>query len=74
MRAAFSTNTVLQQLRGSIRSPISKEEALKCIEVIADEVAPGYVSIMNMGCMSSVVVMPAMRPLDVKSRLIALGA
>ncbi|KAL1595474.1 hypothetical protein SLS59_008408 [Nothophoma quercina] len=74
VRAAFSTNTVLQQLRGSIRSPISKEEALKCIEVIADEVAPGYVSIMNMGCMSSVVVMPAMRPLDVKSRLIALGA
>ncbi|KAJ4324637.1 hypothetical protein N0V94_001207 [Neodidymelliopsis sp. IMI 364377] len=73
MRISFSTATVLQQLRGSIRSPISKEEALKCIEVIASEVAPGYVSMVNMGAISSVVVMPAMRPLDVKSRLVALG-
>ena len=74
MRVSFSTSTVLQQLRGSIRSPISKEEAMKCIEVIANEVAPGYVSMVNMGSISSVVVTPAMRPLDVKSRLIALGA
>ena len=74
MRVSFSTTTVLQQLRGSIRSPISKEEALKCIEVLANEVAPGYVSMLNMGAISSVVVVPAMRPLDIKSRLIALGA
>lgn len=73
MRVSFSTATVLQQLQGSIRSPISKEEAMKCIEVIASEVAPGYVSMVNMGAISSVVVMPAMRPLDVKSRLVALG-
>ncbi|KZM23581.1 uncharacterized protein EKO05_0003419 [Ascochyta rabiei] len=73
MRVSFSTTTVLQQLRGSIRSPISKEEAMKCIEVIANEVAPGYVSMVNIGAISSVVVMPAMRPLDVKSRLTALG-
>lgn len=74
VRVSFSTTTVLQQLRGSIRSPISKEEALKCIEVIANEVAPGHVSLINMGSISSVVVVPAMRPMDVKSRLIALGA
>lgn len=73
MRVAFSTTTVLQQLQGSIRSPISKEEARKCIEVIANEVAPGYVSMVNMGSMSSIVIMPAMRPLDVRSRLSALG-
>ena len=74
MRVSFSTTTVLQQLQGSIRSPISKEEALKCIEVIANEVAPGHVSIVNMGSISSVVVIPSMRPMDVKNRLIALGA
>lgn len=74
MRVSFSTTTILQQLRGSIRSPISKEEALKCIEVIANEVAPGHVSIVNMGSISSVVVIPSMRPMDVKNRLIALGA
>lgn len=74
VRVSFSTTTVLQQLQGSIRSPISKEEAMKCIEVLANEVAPGHVSLVRMGAISSVVVVPAMRPLDVKSRLIALGA
>lgn len=74
MRVSFSTTTVLQQLQGSIRSPISKEEALKCIEVLANEVAPGHVSLVRMGAISSVVVVPSMRPLDVKSRLAVLGA
>ncbi|KAH7382362.1 hypothetical protein BKA66DRAFT_398747, partial [Pyrenochaeta sp. MPI-SDFR-AT-0127] len=38
MRVSFSTTTLLQSLRGSIRTPISKEEAMKCIEVLATEV------------------------------------
>jgi hypothetical protein len=74
MRVSFSTTTILQQLQGSIRTPISKEEAMKCVEVLANEVAPGYVSVINMGTISSVVVIPSMRPLDIKSRLAALGA
>jgi hypothetical protein len=74
MRVSFSTTTLLQSLRGSIRSPISQEEAMKCIEVLATDVAPGYVSVVSMGTISSVVVNQAMRPTDVKSRLIALGA
>jgi hypothetical protein len=74
MRVSFSTTTLVQSLRGSIRSPISQEEAMKCIEVLASEVAPGYVSIVNMGTISSVVVNQAMRPTDVKNRLVALGA
>jgi hypothetical protein len=73
MRVSFSTTTLLQALRSSIRSPISKEEAMKCIEVLAREVAPSYVSMVNMGTISSVVVIPSMRPLDIKSRLISLG-
>ncbi|KAF2030647.1 hypothetical protein EK21DRAFT_100321 [Setomelanomma holmii] len=74
MRVSFSTTTLLQAVRGSIRSPISQEEAMKCIEVLASEVAPGYLSIVNMGTISSVVVNQAMRPMDIKNRLIALGA
>lgn len=74
MRVSFSTTTMLQQLRGSIRTPISKEEAMKCVEVLANEVAPGYVSVINMGAISSVVINPGMRPMDIKSRLTALGA
>jgi hypothetical protein len=73
MRVSFSTTTLIQSLRGSIRSPISNEEAMKCIEVLARDVAPGYVSLVSMGAISSVVVNQAMRPTDVKGRLVALG-
>ena len=74
LRISFSTTTLLQSLRGSIRTPISKEEAIKCIEVLASEVAPGYISMVNMGAISSVVIIPSRRPFDVTNRLIALGA
>ncbi|CAI9636878.1 hypothetical protein GT037_004008 [Alternaria burnsii] len=73
-RVSFSTTTLLQAIQGSIRSPISKEEAMKCVEVLASEVAPGYVSVVSMGSISSVVINQMMRPTDIKSRLIALGA
>ncbi|KAF1829948.1 hypothetical protein BDW02DRAFT_642526 [Decorospora gaudefroyi] len=74
MRVSFSTTTLLQALQGSIRSPISKEEAMQCVEVLATEVAPGYVSVVSMGAISSVVINQMMRPTDINSRLVALGA
>jgi hypothetical protein len=74
MRVSFSTTTLLQALQGSIRTPISKEEAMKCVQVLASEVAPGYVSIVSMGTISSVVINQMMRPTDIKSRLVTLGA
>lgn len=73
-RASFSMSTLIQSLQNSIRSPLSKEETMKCVEVLANEVAPGYVSIVKMGAISSVVINSAFRPHDVKSRLVALGA
>ncbi|KAH7392047.1 hypothetical protein DE146DRAFT_661515 [Phaeosphaeria sp. MPI-PUGE-AT-0046c] len=73
IRASFSTAALVQSLRSSVRSPISQEEAMKCVEVLAAEVTPGYVSIINMGSISSVVVNRAYRPTDVQSRLAALG-
>ncbi|KAF1918953.1 hypothetical protein BDU57DRAFT_511742 [Ampelomyces quisqualis] len=72
-RVSFSTTTLIQALQGSIRSPISQDEAMKCIEVLSSELAPGYVSIVSMGALSSVVVNQAMRPTDVRGRLAALG-
>ncbi|KAF2449931.1 hypothetical protein P171DRAFT_428051 [Karstenula rhodostoma CBS 690.94] len=74
LRISFSINALLQSLQTSIRTPISKEEALKCIEVLASEVTPGYVNVVRMGALSSVVVNQGMRPTDVKGRLVALGA
>jgi len=73
MRVSFSMATLIQALQGSIRSPISKDEAIKCIEVLASEVTPGYVNVVRMGAISSVVVNRGMRPVDVKGRLGVLG-
>jgi hypothetical protein len=73
MRVSFSMAALIQSLQSSIRSPISKEEALKCIEVLASEVTPGYVNVVRMGAISSVVVNRGMRPVDVKGRLAQLG-
>lgn len=72
-RVSFSMAALVQSLQGSIRSPLSKDEVLKCVEVLATEVAPGYLNIVKLGAMSSVVVNQALRPMDVKSRLAALG-
>lgn len=74
MRVSFSMPTLLQALQSSSRSPVSKDEAMKCIEVLASEVAPGYLSVVRMGAISSVVVNQAMRPVDMNSRLGALRA
>ncbi|KAF2738678.1 hypothetical protein EJ04DRAFT_549609 [Polyplosphaeria fusca] len=73
-RVSFSMATLLQSLRGSIRTPISKEEAAKCVEVLAGEVAPGYVSVLRMGAIESVVINLGMKPVNVRGRLAALGA
>lgn len=73
-RVSFSMSALIQSLQGSMRTPLSKEEVTKCVEVLASEVTPGYVSVVRMGVISSVVINQAMRPMDVKSRLVALGA
>ena len=73
-RTSFSLASLCQALQGSLRSPISKEEAVRCVEVLANEVCPGYVGVVRMGSMVSVVVNGAARPVDVRGRLRELGA
>ncbi|KAF2634714.1 hypothetical protein P280DRAFT_474415 [Massarina eburnea CBS 473.64] len=72
-RVSFSMNALVQALQGSIRMQISKDEALRCVEVLAAEVAPGYVTVMRMGAMVHVVVNQALRPVNVRGRLVELG-
>ncbi|OCL05060.1 hypothetical protein AOQ84DRAFT_299627 [Glonium stellatum] len=72
-RVSFSMTALVQSLQGSVRSPISKDEAIRCVELLAEEVAPGYVGLVRMGSMCSVVVNQAARPLDLRKNLVALG-
>ncbi|KAF2713015.1 hypothetical protein K504DRAFT_461602 [Pleomassaria siparia CBS 279.74] len=72
-RVSFSMAALVQSLQGSMRSPLSREEVMKCVEVLAQEVVPGYLNLVKLGAMSSVVVNQAMRPGDVRGRLASLG-
>jgi hypothetical protein len=72
-RVSFSMAALLQSVQRSIRTPLSKDEVLRCVEVLASEVAPGYVTLVHMGVISSVVLNQSMRPVDIKSRLTSLG-
>ncbi|KAF2493385.1 hypothetical protein BU16DRAFT_528693 [Lophium mytilinum] len=72
-RCSFTMAALVQALQGSVRSPISREEASKVVEVIAAEVAPSYVALIRMGTMCNVVVNPMYRPMDLRGNLRSLG-
>lgn len=58
-RATFSLPVVVQHLQQSLRSPISKEEAERCLDVLAEEVAPGFVRVVVSGSVKGVVITKA---------------
>lgn len=55
-RCSFSMQAIVQHLQQSLRSPISREEAEKCLDVMATEVCPGFVRVVKGGSVSGVVV------------------
>lgn len=72
-RVSLSMGALIQTVQGSLRSPLSKDEVMKVIEVLSNEVAPGYVNFVRLGAISSVVINKSMRPRDVRGTLQALG-
>ncbi|GAB1732354.1 hypothetical protein NU195Hw_g7299t1 [Hortaea werneckii] len=55
-RASFTMQALVQQLQQSLRTPVGKEEAERVLEVMAREVTPGFVKVLNSGAVKSVVV------------------
>ncbi|KAI7165962.1 hypothetical protein KC352_g25994 [Hortaea werneckii] len=55
-RASFTMQALIQQLQQSLRTPVGKEEAERVLEVMAREVTPGFVKVLNSGAVKSVVV------------------
>jgi hypothetical protein len=43
-------------LKNSLTNPISREEAGKCIQLLADEVAPAWVNIVTLGGVTAVII------------------
>lgn len=55
-RCSFSMPVMVQRLQQSLRNPISKDEVERCLELMAKEVTPGYVAVVQAGAVKGVVV------------------
>jgi len=75
-RVSFSMQMMIQHLQSSLRNPISREEAERCIEVMAGEVMPSFVSLIKSGSVSGVVVTSRgkLNSVELRKRLQAAGA
>jgi len=54
--SSFTMPTVVQHLQMSLRNPISREEAERCVGLLAEEIAPGWVGIREVGKLKGVTV------------------
>ena len=46
---SFTVPTVVQHLQMSLRNPISKDEAVRCMRLLAEEIVPEWVSVRKVG-------------------------
>ncbi|KAL8909339.1 MAG: hypothetical protein Q9171_005097 [Xanthocarpia ochracea] len=53
---SFTMPTVVQHLQMSLRNPIEKEEAVRAVRLLAEEVAPGWVGVKEVGKLVGVTV------------------
>lgn len=53
---SFTMSTLVQHLQMSLKNPISKEDAVSCVRLLATEVAPSWVKIKELGKVVGVTV------------------
>lgn len=63
-RQAFGMVAIVEKLRDSLRVPMSKEEGIECIRVIAKEIAPEWLRIVAIGGRENVVIQRAGEPVS----------
>lgn len=55
-RCSFGMQAMIQQLQQSLRNPISKDEVMTCLGLMAQEITPGFVSLVKNAGSTIVVV------------------
>ncbi|KAF7547024.1 hypothetical protein G7046_g9137 [Stylonectria norvegica] len=63
-RQAFAMPAILEKLKDSLRTPMSREEGTTCVRLIAAEVAPEWLRIVTIGGRENVVVQRNYQPVD----------
>ena len=67
-RVSFSTQTMVSNLQNSLRNPISREEVERCLELMASEVTPAFVSMISAGQVKGIVITRGGRPSNAELR------
>ncbi|OQN97085.1 hypothetical protein B0A48_16889 [Cryoendolithus antarcticus] len=74
-RASFAMQTLVRDIQQSLRTPISREEAERCLTLMAAEVMPGFVKVLDGNVKGVVVTRQGKLGLaDLKQRLADAGA
>lgn len=70
-RASFSMQSLVQHLQNSMRNPVARHEAEECVELMAKEICPRFVSLIRTGSVYGVTLTKMGRPsnADLKERL-----
>jgi hypothetical protein len=63
-RQAFTMAAITEKLKDSLRVPLSKEEGMTCVRLIATEVAPEWLRVVTVGGRENVVVQRNSQPVD----------
>ncbi|KAG6031637.1 hypothetical protein E4U41_007489 [Claviceps citrina] len=63
-RQAFTMMAIADKLKDSLRVPLSKEEAMSCVRLIATEIAPDWLRIVPIGGRENVVIQRHGQPID----------
>lgn len=53
---SFTMPTLVQHLQTSLRNPIAKDDTVRCVRLLASEVAPAWVSVREVGSVVAVTV------------------
>lgn len=63
-RQAFTMLAISEKLQDSLRVPLSREEGMACVRLIATEVAPEWLRIVPIGGRENVVIQRHSQPID----------
>lgn len=63
-RQAFTLLAISDKLKDSLRVPVSKEEGMACVRLIATEIAPEWLRIVAIGGRENVVIQRHSQPID----------
>jgi hypothetical protein len=58
-RCSLSMQVVTQQLQQSLRNPISREEVERCLDLMSEEIVPGFVQVVRSGEVKGVMITKA---------------